>query len=263
MTVQDDERERELVRVFNLNWDPAHQRAGIDALLDLTVSGENIRLEVEVKSTTGSTVSTARDVGMEHINRWRKMLFVIGFYSKEARRPELLRCLCLTPIDMEPWIASIEAKVSIDFILAERASKRLELADLFDVCGKQKSYSLDDAKRLHKQQWTSDQYLAALDIVEDGNRRISQEGMLEILRLRSMYIAERGATLNNPHVTKAHLDTFSGTNREVTGTNWASVIRKVAKEFVEQNPDHPAIQRLGKGSGLSTANTNSVADKSS
>ena len=55
MTVQDDERERELVRLFNLRWDPAHQRAGVDALLDVTVDGVAHTVEVEVKSTTGRT----------------------------------------------------------------------------------------------------------------------------------------------------------------------------------------------------------------
>ena len=58
--------------------------------------------------------------------------------------------------------------------------------------------------------------------------------------LRSKYIAERGATLNNPHVTKAHLDTFAGSNRVVSGPNWASGIRQIAIEFVRANPGHPA-----------------------
>ena len=93
MTVQDDERERELVRIFNLAWDPGHQRAGVDALLSLTIDGQACQFEVEVKSTTGTTVSTARDVGMTHIQKWRTKLFVIGFYSKKARRPELQRCI--------------------------------------------------------------------------------------------------------------------------------------------------------------------------
>ena len=55
MPVQDDERERELVRMFNLDWDPAHQRAGVDAVLDVDVDGQSFRFEVEVKSSTGST----------------------------------------------------------------------------------------------------------------------------------------------------------------------------------------------------------------
>lgn len=240
MPVQDDERERELVRMFNLNWDPAHQRAGVDAVLDVDVDGRPYQFEVEVKSSTGSTVSTARDVGMEHILKWRRKLFVIGFYSKEARRPELLHCLCLTPLDMEPWIASVEAKILIDFKLALRASRRLVLADLFDVCGKQETYSLLDAKRLHKQQWTAAEYAAALDTDVGGQQRISQTKMLKILQLRSKYIAERGATLNNPHVTKAHLSTFAGTNRVVGGPNWAAGVRRIAVEFVRTNPGHPS-----------------------
>jgi hypothetical protein len=243
MTVQDDERERELVRTFNLAWNPDHQRAGVDALLSVTVAGQQHRLEVEVKSSTGTTVSTARDVGMEHIRKWRCKLFVIGFYSKEARRPELQRCLCLTPVDMEPWIASIEEKISIDYALASRASRKLGLDDLFEVCGQKSTYSVDDAKRLHKLQWTAQQYSDARDSLENGVRCISQTGMLSILKLRASYIAERGATLNNPHITKAHLDSFAGTNREVQAPNWASSIRQIAKEFVRSNPQHPAILR--------------------
>lgn len=236
MSVQDDERERELVRMFNLKWNPAHQRAGVDAVLEITVSGRNYRFEIEVKSTTGSTVSTARDVGMEHIQKWRNKLFVIGFYSKEARRPELLRCLCLTPFDMEPWIASIEAKIQIDFQLAQRASRKLGLDDLYEVCGKKTSYSLEDAKRLHKLQWTVAQYAAALDMSENDVPCISPTKMLSVLRLRSKYISERGATLNNPHITKAHLDTFIGSSKDIGGNNWATAIREIAANYVVENP---------------------------
>ena len=241
MPVQDDERERELVRMFNLAWDPAHQRAGVDAVLDVDVDGRPHQFEVEVKSSTGRAVSTARDVGMEHIQKWRRKLFVIGFYSKEARRPELLHCLCLTPLDMEPWIASIEAKILIDFKLARLASRHLGLDDLFEVCGEQGTYSLMDAKRLHKQQWTAEEYAAALNTDAGGVRRISQAKMLEILQLRSKYIAERGATLNNPHITKTHLDTFAATNRVVSGPNWATGVRRIAIEFVRAHPGHPAV----------------------
>jgi hypothetical protein len=244
MTVQDDERERELVRMFNLAWDPAHQRAGVDAVLKLEVGGELYALEVEVKSTTGSTVSTARDVSMEHIQKWRRKLFVIGFYSRDARRPELLSCLCLTPTEMEPWIASIEAKIMTDFKLALRASRRLQIDDLHEICGAQTTYSLEDAKRLHRQQWSSDQYNAALDVRVGDESRMSETKMLEILQLRSKYISERGATLNNPHINKSHLDKYAASDRVVTAPNWADGIRRIAGEFVRLNPAHPASVRL-------------------
>lgn len=241
MPVQDDERERELVRMFNLDWDAAHQRSGVDALLDIEVQSRPHRLQIEVKSTTGHTVSTARDVGMEHIRKWREKLFVIGFYSKDARRPELLRCLCLTPVDMEPWITDIEAKIQIDFKLAQCASRRLTLQDLFEVCGEQQQYTIQDAKKLHKLQWTSQQYTSAADITDNGNIGLSQQKMLEVLQLRAQYIAERGATLNNPHITKTHLIKFMGTDRDISAPNWASSVREIAREFCAQYPNHPAV----------------------
>ena len=252
MAVQDDERERELVRMFNLEWDPAHQRSGVDALLDIDVDDRAYRFEVEVKSSTGSTVSTARDVGMAHIGRWRSMLFVIGFYSREARRPELQHCLCLTPMDMEPWIASVEAKILPDYQLAQLASRRLVLQDLFDVCGEQPTYSLEDAKQLHKQQWTAEEYQSALDMTVGGRPRISQGKMLEILQLRSRYIAERGTTLNNPHITKTHLATFAGTDSVVQGPNWAAGVRRIATDFVRNYPGHAAVITRPQNAAVTT-----------
>lgn len=228
MTVQDDEREREVVRLFNLEWDPAHQRAGVDAVLRVQIDGEQRAIEVEVKSTTGDTVSTARDVSMAHIEKWRRKLFVIGFYTREARRPELRRCLCLTPADMSPWIDSIEAKVAIDHRIAQRACAKLQIDDLWAVCGQRAQYSMEDAKAVLRQQWSTQSYASAADLADDGHgRSFSPEAMLEVLRVRARYIAERGATLNNPHITKRHLAAFSGSDREVVG-DWAARIRSIA-----------------------------------
>ena len=240
MTVQDNERERELVRLFNLQWDAAHQRSGVDAYLDVRIATGQFRFEVEVKSTTGGTVSTARDVGMDHIQKWRRKIFVIGFYSRAAGRPELKSCLCLTPLDMEPWINSIEQKILPDFQIAQLASKKLQLEDMFTVCGKKPHYTIADAKRLHKLQWSVEQYKDAEDLVMGGKRRISPTRMLDIFRLRSKYIAERGATLNNPHITKGHLGQFLGTGSEVT-SDWAERVRAMARSFVTQHADHPSV----------------------
>lgn len=241
-TVQDDKREWELSRAFGLNWDRKHARSAVDAHLDLEVDGTGYRFPVEVKSTTSGTVATARDFGPDHLVRWRRMLFVIGFYSTEGGgEPDLMRSLCLTPIDLEPWIAGIEEKTGIDFNLASRASQKLELDDLFDVCSEQDTYSMQDAQRLHKQQWTVAEYEAALDAEVDGVPRVSQHKMLEILRLRAKYIAERGSTLNNPHISKGDLKGFWDTDREVRLTNEAGAIRRIATEFVRNHPTHAAV----------------------
>lgn len=240
MPVQDDVRERELVRMFNLTWDRSHQRSGVDAHLDTLVNGRTLQLEVEVKSTTGASVSTARDVGIEHIGKWRKKLFVIGFYSKEAQ-PELQQCLCLAPTDMEPWIASIEKRISFDFKLANIAASKLSLDDMFSILGERTHYTIEDAKAIHKQQWSAAQYRDARDLTLGRKQFISQNRMLEIVQLRSRYISERGATLNNPHIPKTFLQPFFGTDREVLDGQWAAAIRDIAGAFAQANPSHPAI----------------------
>jgi hypothetical protein len=114
----------------------------------------------------------------------------------------------------------------------------------------QDTYTLSDAKRLHKQQWTAEEYTAALDADVSGVHCISQPKMLEILQLRSQYIAERGATLNNPHITKKHLDLFGNTNRVVTGPNWAAGVRQIAVDFVRAHPTHSAIVTLTSSTQL-------------
>lgn len=247
MSVQDDVREQELCRLFNLAWDPVHQRSGFDALMRVEVEGVEYQLEVEVKSSTTGSVSTARDVSMEHIRKWRQKLFVIGFYAKgKSQKLEVQRALCLTPNDMEPWISAVESYISIDYRLASLASRRLELEDLYIVCGQQDHYSIDDAKRLHKQQWSAAEYADSSDLEVDGQRMLSPGAMLKVLRLRAKYIAERGATLNNPHITKTHLKQFFGTDREAPNSRgkWADVVEKVAADFVRANPGHQAVRAV-------------------
>lgn len=246
MPVQDDAREQELVREFNLHWDPDHQRAGVDATLNIEVKKRTFRIDVEVKSTTRKGVSTARDVGIDHIRRWRRMFFVIGTYDKRGHRLALQHSLCLTPLDLEPWIAGIEAYIALDYQLAQRASAGLELADLVAICGNQPTYSIEDAKKLHKRQWTAQQYKDAADTKVGGERRISPQKMLEILRLRSAYIAERGATLNNPHIPLTYLERFKGTDRFITPGSSAEAIRRLAREFALANPGHAALTEAPK-----------------
>lgn len=237
MPVQDDQRELELCRTFNLQWTPGHERGGTDATFKMKLNGRTLVVPVEVKSTTGTSVSTARDVGLDHIRKWRSHFWIIGYYSRTGR-PELKKTLCLTPTDFEPWVASIEEKILPDFQLAACAAERIQLKDLYDICGDKPRYSLSDARNLHKKQWSTKQYKDAADIQLGKEMFFSQERMLELLKLRSKYIAERGATLNNPHVPKTFLNTFSGTNREIY-EDWSVKFREIAFEYFDGNDKHP------------------------
>ena len=152
MAVQDDAREQELCNLFNLEWDTEHSRGGNDAWFEIERDKKVHYIPVEVKSTTNESVSIARDVGISHISKWRRKLWVIGFYSKNKGIPRLQNCLCLTPDEMEPWIAKIESYILPDYMLSEVSSSRLTREDLYQICGEKSIYSLNDAQKIHKRQ---------------------------------------------------------------------------------------------------------------
>ena len=227
MAVQDDSREQELCNIFNLVWDPDHSRGGEDAWFEATLRGKKIRVAVEVKSTTTDSISTARDVGMEHIRKWREKIWVVGFYSTVASKskPRLVSTLCLTPDEMEPWIARLEGYIKPDFEIGQRASQKLTSADLVEICGDKAIYSLADAQRLYKKQWTAQEYRKAMDR-EPG---YSAGRMLVILQQRAQYLMLRGATLNNPHVPKSFLKRFD--DQRIEREHAARIREKFSKYY--------------------------------
>lgn len=216
MVVQDDAREHELCNLFNLEWDPAHARSGTDARYIGRINGKEVDIPFEVKSSTTTSVSTSRDVGMKHIQKWRGKHWVFGFYEASATvRPVLRWCLYLSPRQMAPWIDELEAYLSPDHKLTERAPNHLTYADLHNICGEKDIYTLEDARALHKKQLSAEEYKAQFDVPSDSPTGYSPQKMLEILRLRARYLMERGSTLNNPHIPKSFFDKFSDEERVV------------------------------------------------
>ncbi len=176
----------------------------MDAFLDFEDDVGNFRsCPIEIKSTTTGSIATARDVGMNHINKWRRHVWVIGFYDRSGT--ELLQTLVLGPAEMEGWIGRIESYIAPDIALGERMANKLTLQDLHIICGEKNRYLPSDAESLMKKQWTKARYEAELDT--DGG--YSPEKMLEMLRLRALYLNERGSTLNNPHIPKSFLSNFA------------------------------------------------------
>lgn len=225
MAVQDDSREQELCNLFNLVWDPDHSRGGEDAWFETTVKGQKVRVAVEVKSTTNDTISTARDVGMDHIRKWREKIWVVGYYAVKGGKPRLVSTLCLTPDEMEPWIAQLEAYIKPDFEIGQRVSRKLSMDDLHAICGDKPLYSLDDAQRLYKKQWTAAEYDHAMDLAGG----YSPVRMLSILQQRAEYLMSRGATLNNPHIPKSFLKRFD--DQLITKEHAARIREKFKRYF--------------------------------
>jgi hypothetical protein len=192
MSVQDDKREKLMLSLLDLQ--AGGSRSGVDAYLIKQTEDRKIEIPLELKSTTNNTVSTARDVGMAHIEKWRQRVWVFGFFANQGEK--LHSVICLKPSELESWFSKVESYIKPDFSIGELSSKRLQTEDLHIICGKKEIYTLNDAESLHKKQWTKHEYISHMDLA-DG---YSPQKMLEILRLRAKYLNERGSTLNNPHI---------------------------------------------------------------
>lgn len=105
---QDDVRENRVVDLFNLVRPSDHVRHGTDALLMI----DGFELEFELKSvTTGGGISTVRDLGPDHIAKWKDKHWIVAIYEDG----ELSTCRYGSPSHMEPWIERIWAYIADDF----------------------------------------------------------------------------------------------------------------------------------------------------
>jgi Restriction endonuclease PvuII len=103
--VQDDTREDAMRTLFALQ--ATESRMGSDAI-------DERGNRYELKSTTKTTVSTARDVGPHTIERWRQhhWIFAKGTNTAFGYSPE--EFIYLSPGDMEPWFSKLESRFSKD-----------------------------------------------------------------------------------------------------------------------------------------------------
>lgn len=194
VAVQDDKRENEMRSLFKL--EEGDGREGTDAYLPM---GRK-RIPVELKSTTKTSFSTVRDFGPDHIRKWRRHHWVFAVYDDRGDRIQY--CLYGSPALMEPWITQMEQYVAPDFEIAKVAPPLLGKAEMRAIVGEKTKYTLDDAKRIHKKQWSAEDYRRHMDL-ENG---YSPDRMLQIIRERCEYLIERGSTLNNPHIPLTYFD---------------------------------------------------------
>ncbi len=215
MGVQDDRREIEQIELFELDLPTGKSRAGTDAIL--TVG--SVTVEFELKSTTKDTVTTVRDFGMEHIEKWSNKHWLFGFYTPKGNALRYTRYA--SPGMMAPWIEGRRQYIEADFRLAQLAPERLVLEDLYQLLGHQEIYSLDQARTLQKLQLREEEYRSFQDL-EAG---FSAQAMLDLLKMRCAYVIRRGSTLNNPHIPKAVLEAFP----KIT-SNHASELRELVAQ---------------------------------
>ena len=194
MAVQDDVREIELREIFGLV-ESGGGRSGIDALMLV----DDVKIEFELKSVTRGGVTTVRDFGRAHIEKWRTRHWLIGKYDPKGN--VLRECYYGSPEIMSVWINEKADYIAPDFQLANLAPDHLVIDDLYKVCKKKDRYSIEDAMKLHKKQYKKAEYEGLTDL----NGGYSPTRMLEILRARAKYLMERGSTLNNPHIPMKYI----------------------------------------------------------
>lgn len=125
-------------------------RPGVDALLPLEDGRE---VPFELKSTDSRSVSTARDVGREHIRKWRNRHWLFGFYQRGSRNPSIAeRYIYASPRQLEPWIAEQENYVLPDWEIVRNLPALSDTRVLRAVLGLKEPYTIADARKLLKQQ---------------------------------------------------------------------------------------------------------------
>ena len=91
VAAQDDVREREMRTLFNLTRPEEYGRGDIDAVLELkgravpeALQGSTVPFEL--KSATGGApdISTVRDFGLHHLEKWRPLHWIFGVYMESC-----------------------------------------------------------------------------------------------------------------------------------------------------------------------------------
>lgn len=94
-TVQDDDRERQMAELFGLK--RVDSRIGVDAI-------DELGNEYELKTTSKGSVSTARDFGPSHIDKWADKIWIVGLGRNFNTGFKFDEFRVLLPTDMKPWL---------------------------------------------------------------------------------------------------------------------------------------------------------------
>jgi hypothetical protein len=241
MAAQDDAREIELIHRFNLVRPPDRKRHGTDAIL--LIDGHELEFELKSVTRAKGSISTVHDFGPRHIEKWAHKHWIVGFFEGD----DLARCKYGSPADMAPWIAEKWEYVRGDFDMAKLVPSLVTIETMYASIGQKDRYGYDDAVKLHKDQMKKAEYLSRMDMEapssglrgrknpRDGG--YSPERMLEIFRERVRYVIERGATLNNPHISYSYFDRW-----ETITEDHATRLRELVRNWLASAPPQQILQ---------------------
>lgn len=207
--------------LFNLQVPPERRRGDIDAHLEM--DGITQPLDFELKSTTGRNISTVRDLGPDHIAKWRHLHWLFGFYDTRGEEP--LHFIYASPADMRPWVDEKEAYIRPDLVLAEKVPALVTDAVLTEIVGDQQVFTAAEARSIMKMQWSAEDYADNGDML--GNL-YSRSRLLHVVQQRCAYVIRRGATLNNPHVSANFFAGF-----ELITRDHAVTLRRLVRRYLD------------------------------
>lgn len=216
MPAQDDVRENRLVDLFNLERPENRTRHGVDALLKM--DGRVHEFELKSITTTKGGLTTVRDFGPDHIEKWKTKHWIVALYSGD----KLVDCKYASPDDIRPWIEDRWEYVRADFMAAEVVPACVTMQAMQAVLGAKDEYTLKDAKSVQKLQYGKARYKAAMDRPSG----YSPAAMLEIYRDRVAYLLSRGSTLNNPKIPQRMVESWASISNE-----YASRLRELVREW--------------------------------
>lgn len=146
---QAHEREDDMALRFGMQG-TREGRGGLDAVLRLP---DAIDVSFELKSTDGTSFSTARDVGREHLRKWRQHHWLFGVYRRGLTpRDGAHEFLYAPPWLLEPWIAKQEDYVNLDWDLVRRVPSMIDAKTMAELVGARDSYTAEDVGKLLKKQ---------------------------------------------------------------------------------------------------------------
>lgn len=120
--IQDDVREDMMRKMFGL-LESSEGRIGADAV---DASGRRF----ELKSGTKRSVTTARDVGLHTLEKWRGKHWLVGFGAIKSGQFEFEEVYYLSPNDMEGFCQKISSKISPDLAIWDKAKAYLSSCDM-------------------------------------------------------------------------------------------------------------------------------------
>jgi len=107
--VQDDLRQAYMIDLFKLRG--VEDREGVDAYYN--------DYKFELKSTSKGSVSTARDLGYNHLEKWESQYWIIGNFHNTTSGFQFDNFYLITPNRMMPWYEKIKEKLDKDKLLCD------------------------------------------------------------------------------------------------------------------------------------------------